>query len=102
MPPLLDGLDAPVGRSGTLADSQSICLGLEHDKSFGSSDSLPWKRKTWHNNEFELDRCLKSFPSHEINPDYSQDMKFLVQYTSLGELNGIEIRLSSMMFSLIW
>ena len=49
-----------------------------------------------------INRCLKSFPSHEINPDYSRDLKFLVQYTSLGKLNGIEIRLSSMMFSLIW
>ena len=36
VPPLLDGLDAPVGRSGTQVDSQSICLGLEHDRSLGS------------------------------------------------------------------
>ncbi|KAM2925711.1 hypothetical protein FF1_043187 [Malus domestica] len=82
---MLDGLDAPVGRSGTPADSQSICLGLEHDISFSSYDLLPWKRKTWYNNESKLDRCLKSFPSHEINPDYSRDLKFLVQYTSLDE-----------------
>ena len=79
--PLLDGLDAPVGRSGTPTDSQSICLSLEHDRSFGSYDSLPWKRKTRHNNESELDRCLKSFPSHEINLDYSRDMIMVVSIT---------------------
>ena len=41
VPPLLDGLDAPVRQSDTPSDSQSICLGLEHDISFGSYDSLP-------------------------------------------------------------
>ena len=33
--PLLDGLDALVGRSGTPADSHSFCLGLEHNISLG-------------------------------------------------------------------
>ena len=41
-------------------------------------------------NESVLNRCLKSFPSHEINPDYSQDLKFLVQYTSLDEIMELE------------
>ncbi|KAM1121735.1 hypothetical protein ACFX19_003428 [Malus domestica] len=36
VPPLLDNLDALVGQSSTPTDSQSICLGLEHNRSFSS------------------------------------------------------------------